>query len=534
MIKTFKDLPLLASVQTALETLGFQEPTEIQKKAIPLLLDCEKIDFHGQAQTGTGKTLAFGIPLLHRIDISRRVPQALIVAPTRELAVQIRESLFKIGCSMKISIEVLFGGVSIDDQIAALRRGVHIIVGTPGRLRDHLLRKTLLMDSVKTMILDEADIMLDMGFKEEIDELLKYVPHNREIWLFSATVKAGISDIMRTHMTKPVSIRVSQEEIVGQTTKQYFCLVPARARVYALKRIIESITDFYGFVFCQTKVLTAEVAEHLVKRGYPVGTLHGDMSQVQRNLIVKKFKNKEISLVVATDVAARGIDIPDLTHVINFSLPDDHESYIHRIGRTGRAGKDGTAITLISKGELSLLSVVQKKFSITLEPLNVPTRESIIEARLKEAEYYTARIISEPNKECDTRVLSLAQSLSEVNIRALAAALMQEKFLSHIEADEYQFTPSSKVVLPDQLQEVFINIGSDDGVNKNDVVEYFTTTGCVQQDQIHKVRVIKRRTFVLLPRECINSLKTAVHGKFLKGRRTYIALADQQPFETGS
>ncbi len=528
MIKTFKDLPLSTCVQTALETLGFQEPTEIQSKAIPLLLGCEKIDFHGQAQTGTGKTLAFGIPLLHRIDVSRKMPQALIVAPTRELAVQIRESLVKIASSMKVSIEVLFGGVSIEDQIAALKRGTHIVVGTPGRLRDHLLRKTLVMNSVKTMILDEADIMLDMGFKEEIDEILQYVPRNREIWLFSATVKAGISDIMRTHMTKPVSVRVSKEEIVGQTTKQYFCLVPARARIYVLKRIIESIPDFYGFVFCQTKILTAEVAEHLVKRGYSVGTLHGDMSQVQRNLIVKKFKNKEISLVVATDVAARGIDIPDLTHVINFSLPDDHESYIHRIGRTGRAGKEGTAITLISKSELSLLSVVQKKFSITLEPFNIPTRESIIEARLKEAECYTSHIISEPKKDFDARVLSLVQSFSQEQVKVLAASLVQEKFLGHIEADEYQFIPSSKVVLPDQLQEVFINIGSDDGVNKTDVVEYFIKTGCVQQDQIHKVRVIKRRTFIMVPRDCITSLKSAIHGKFLKGRRTYISLAPQQ------
>src|SRR5581483_3511960 len=207
---------------------------------------------------------------------------------------------------------------------------------TPGRLNDHLRRGTLVLKQIKTLILDEADIMLDMGFKDEVDEILTYAPADREIWLFSATIKDGITDLMQAHMVNPVSVRVSKKQVATASTKQYFCVVPSRLRLQAVCRFIESTTDFYGFIFCQTKMLTGEVAEQLIKRGYNVGALHGDMSQAQRNAVIKKFKHKEVTIVVATDVAARGIDVPNLTHVLNYSIPEDLESYVHRIGRTGR------------------------------------------------------------------------------------------------------------------------------------------------------------------------------------------------------
>ena len=525
---TFKDLNLSPQIQQALDLLGFTKPTEIQQKAIPLLLGYDKVDFHGQAQTGTGKTLAFGIPLLQRIDATKKIPQALIVAPTRELALQIKDSITQIAHYMNLKIECIYGGMAMEEQIRNLRRGAHIVVGTPGRLNDHLRRKTLSVAQIHTLVLDEADIMLDMGFKEEVDEILTYAPENREIWLFSATVKSGISDIMRTHMSKPMSVRVSPKQIGTSNTKQYFCIVPMRSRLQALSRFIESSSDFYGFIFCQTKILTSEVAELLIKRGYNVGALHGDMSQAQRNLVIKKFKNKELTILVATDVAARGIDVANLTHVINYSIPEDHESYIHRIGRTGRAGKEGIAITLINKVEMRILQHIQRKFNLIINPLDVPSSDIIIKARIVEASNYLGKLSIESEKKDNKDLKELVNKLSDEQLRIIVMSLMHDKFLGNIDAEEISYTPAHKIVMPDKLQEIFINVGSDDGVTKDDIVSYLTKTGCVSNDQIQKVRVIKRRTFVELPGECTSQLLDALRGKMLGGRRTRVSLITEE------
>lgn len=527
MIQLFKDLPLSHSIQVALESLGFTEPTEIQKKAIPLLIDCRKIDFHGQAQTGTGKTLAFGIPLLHRIDLKQPYPQTLIVAPTRELAVQIRDSLQKVASFVGATCEVLYGGVPMEEQVRALQRNPPIIVGTPGRLNDHLRRKTLSVAHIRTLVLDEADIMLDMGFREEIEEILQYTPKSREIWLFSATVKPGINELMQAYMVKPVSVCISRQQVAAENTKQYFCVVPSRARMQALKRFIESTPDFYGFIFCQTKIATSEVAELLVKQGYNVGALHGDMSQVQRNIVISKFKNKELSIVVATDVAARGIDVANLTHVINYSFPDDLESYIHRIGRTGRAGKEGIAITLVSKSELRHVYTLQKKFNITLTSLDVPTVETIIRMRLENASCYIQQTLSEGKKEHNVSLSSLVEQLSFEETRILVLELMQERFLKNIHVEDYYFVPSHRIVMPDKTHEIFINVGSDDGVTRDEIVAYLVRTGYVQREQIQKIRVIKRRTFIELPQQCTPQLIQALQGTILGGRKARITIVSE-------
>ncbi len=531
-MNTFKELNLAESLQQALDTLGFTTPTEIQQKAIPLLLAHKKVDFHGQAQTGTGKTLAFGIPLLHRIDPTKKVPQALIVAPTRELALQIKESINVLARSLDIRVEAIYGGVSMDDQTYALRRGCHVVVGTPGRLNDHLRRKTLSLATVQTLVLDEADIMLDMGFKEEVDEILRFVPKEREIWLFSATIKSGIADIMRTHMREPMSVRVSKKTVAVASTKQYFCVVPPRSRMHALIRFIESSPDFYGFIFCQTKILTSDVAEHLVKRGYNVGALHGDMSQAQRNLVIKKFKNQELTILVATDVAARGIDVPNLTHVVNYSIPEDHESYIHRIGRTGRAGKEGVAITLITKSDLRSVQYIERKFSVTIAPIDVPSRDVILKARLEEASRYLATIEVMP-KATEKEVSELISKFTPEQTRILLGRFIHEKYLSSLDLDDISFTASHKIVMPDALQEIFINVGTDDGVTRDDVVEYLTKTGCVSNEQIQKVRVIKRRTFVQLPGECAGPLVNALRNSYLGGRRARVSLITEEQQQGG-
>jgi ATP-dependent RNA helicase DeaD len=532
MTPTFKDFNLAPEIQQALDSLGFTEPTEIQQKTIPLLLASSPIDVHGQAQTGTGKTLAFGIPLLHRIDPSQKTTQALVVAPTRELAVQICDSIRPLAKSLGISIEAIYGGVSMEDQIRALKRGVQLVVGTPGRLNDHLRRRTLNIGTIKTLVLDEADIMLDMGFKEEVDEILGHAPAQREIWLFSATVKQGISTIMREHMREPVSIRVSRKNVGTAATKQYYCMVPMRQRLNALSRFIESAPDFYGFIFCQTKILTSEIAEQLLRRGYLVGALHGDMSQAQRNAVIKKFKQRELSIVVATDVAARGIDIASLTHVINYSLPEDLESYIHRIGRTGRAGKEGTAITFITKSDSKMISLLERKFSVAIEPIAVPSRDEIIKGRLQQATLYLQKVIDSTSADAiHPEITKLIGQYNDEQLRIIVARTLEEKFLSSILVEEeVPFTTTATTISrppsAEGMQELFINVGSDDDIQRSDIINFLTTVGGLAQDQIGKIRVIKRRTFVDVPTESISSLLETLQNKTLGNRRTRVSLAE--------
>ncbi len=531
MTPTFKDLPLAEPIQKILETLEFTTPTEIQRKAIPLLMEKKKQDFHGQAQTGTGKTLAFGIPLLHRIDPKKKHPQALIVAPTRELALQIRDSIKPFAKAMGLRMEAIYGGVSMDAQIQALRRGCHIVVGTPGRINDHLRRKNLKIEAAQTLILDEADIMLDMGFREDVEQIMSFAPKDREIWLFSATVKGGITALMKSHMKDTISVRVSKKQIAVSSTKQYFCIVPGRTRLRVLTRFIESAPEFYGFIFCQTKIMTGDIAEKLIRLGYNVGALHGDMSQAQRNMVIRRFKNKEISILCATDVAARGIDVANLTHVVNYSVPEDHESYIHRIGRTGRAGKDGIAITLISKSEMRLLGYIKKKFKVEIEQIEVPDRATIVKARLEQTSRYLAKISEhvapETMSDSDQQLETMVKELSPDEQRVVLVKVLHDKFLSSLGPDDLNFSPSSQM-MSDEFQEIFMNVGSDDGVTREDVKETLLKTGCIKPDQIHKIRVIKRRSFIQLPGDCTGPLIGALRGLQLGGRRVRVSVIDEE------
>lgn len=538
---TFKDFGLLPEIQKALDKLGFVSPTEIQAKAIPALLSREKVDLHGQAQTGTGKTLAFGIPLLHRIERSNKQTQALVIAPTRELALQICDSIRPLAEAAGISVDAIYGGASLEAQMRNLRRGVQIVVGTPGRLNDHLRRKTLNLKEVKTLVLDEADIMLDMGFKEEIDEILEFMPNDREIWLFSATVKSGISDIMSSHMKNPESVRVSKKSIATGTTRHYYCVVPMRSRLNALCRFIESAPHFYGFVFCQTKILTSEIAEQLLLRGYRVGALHGDMSQSQRNAVISRFKAKEVTILVATDVAARGIDIANLTHVINYSLSDDLESYVHRTGRTGRAGREGIAITFINKGELRDIQLMQRKFNLTVEPIDVPTRDTIIKARMQEVSEYLASIVERTPVD-EATLNDLVDKLSEEQRKNGLKQVVFDKFLKSIyEEEDFGGTPSLDQQQPQRsdrqsefpnARELFMPVGLDDGLNNESIMEFLVENGIKPAD-IHKLRVIKRRTFMFVSNDKVAELMQAINNKTLGGRKVRVSVAESNDTQRG-
>lgn len=510
-VNIFADIPLLPQIQKSLELLGFTKPTEIQAKVIPLLLNNTKNDIHAQAQTGTGKTLAFGIPLLHAIQPSIKAVQGLIVAPTRELVLQIYESLKEVSRDTGIIIEPIYGGMPINRQIANIRRGAHIIVGTPGRLNDHLRRKTLSLAQLKILVLDEADIMLDMGFKQEIDEILQYAPRQRQIWLFSATLGSGIEQLIKSHMKEVLSVKAVAKISASPQVKQYYCIMPMRERVEATARFIEAAPNFYGIIFCQTKSLTIEVMERLASKGFAVNCLQGDMKQTLRNQVIKGFKNKDFTILVATDVAARGIDISGLTHVINFSIPNDHETYVHRIGRTGRAGKEGITIMLIGPSELYRVKRIATATRSTIQEISVPTVATIISQKMSAISDFIEQSKQPVAKltPVHTALKELIASFTLEEIQNSFAVALEDKFFKDIMHEDLK--PVQAMVSAPIPQEICMELGRDMGFSEDEIRPYIYRTCKLSPQEVHKVRVINKKTFISIPenrlQECINAMR---------------------------
>ena len=381
-INPFAELGVDPLLVKAIDELGFAAPMPIQEKVIPHLLSKEG-DVVGLAQTGTGKTAAFGLPVLQRIDVSKRVPQSLVIAPTRELCLQIAGDLADFSKYIDgLKILPVYGGSSIDSQIKALRNGVQVIVATPGRLIDLIKRGEVKLDDVHTVILDEADEMLNMGFLDDIKEILSHVPNDRKMLMFSATMPKEIADISKQFMHDPVEFVVGNRNEGAKNVRHIYYMVKAHDKYLALKRVADNSPDIYGIVFCRTKKETQEIADKLIADGYNADCLHGDLSQAQRDLAMKKFRDHVTQLLVATDVAARGLDVDDLTHVINYGLPEDTAVYTHRSGRTGRANKTGVSVAIIHSRELKKLKEIEKKIGKTFEYKKVPTPEHIIEKQL--------------------------------------------------------------------------------------------------------------------------------------------------------
>ncbi len=366
----------------AVTELGFETPTPIQAKAIPILLDSER-DLVALAQTGTGKTAAFGLPALHKIDTKSKDTQVIILCPTRELAIQITRDLESYAkYSRDITIMAAYGGTSIQPQLAALRRGVHILVGTPGRTRDLLKRKKLRLDAIQTVILDEADEMLTMGFKEELDAILSETPEEKQTLLFSATISNEVSRIAKQYMNDAEEISVARVNAGASTVEHWYYYVMARDKYETLKRIADVNPDIYGIVFCRTRRETQDIAARLMSDGYNADVLNGDLSQAQRDEVMNRFRTKHIQILVATDVAARGLDVNELTHVINYNLPDDPEVYVHRSGRTGRAGNSGISIAIIHSREKRKMRDAERKAGIKFIRKSVPTGREICQIQL--------------------------------------------------------------------------------------------------------------------------------------------------------
>ncbi len=379
---TFKELGVSEPLLQAITDMGFSSPMPVQEKVIPHLLH-EESDVIALAQTGTGKTAAFGLPVLQRIDASDHTPQALIISPTRELCLQIAGDLADFSKYIDdVRIQPVYGGSSIESQIRSLRKGVQIIVATPGRLIDLINRGVARLDNVHTVILDEADEMLNMGFLDSINEILEHVPENRKMLLFSATMPQEIGRIAKKYMHDPVEYVVGTRNEGAANVRHIYYLVNARDKYLALKRVADDNPDIYAIVFCRTRRETQEVADQLIRDGYNADALHGDLSQQQRDIVMKKFHDRVITMLVATDVAARGIDVDDLTHVINFGLPEDVSVYTHRSGRTGRAGKTGVSVAIIHTREKGRLKEIERIIGKKFERKEVPTPTHIIEKQL--------------------------------------------------------------------------------------------------------------------------------------------------------
>ncbi len=381
-MSTFQELGLNDDLLQAITDLGFIKPSEVQEKAIPILLDSET-DLVALAQTGTGKTAAFGFPMLEKIDVNSRTTQGLILSPTRELCLQITNEMKQYGKYCKgLNVVAIYGGSSITDQAREVKRGAQIIVATPGRMKDMISRRMVDISKIQYSVLDEADEMLNMGFKEDITDILSHTPEDKNTWLFSATMPREVATIAKKFMSTPQEITVgNKNESTSNVSHEYY-LVNSRDRYQALKRLSDANPDIFSVVFCRTKRDTQKVAEQLIEDGYSAGALHGDLSQNQRDLVMKSFRNKQIQTLVATDVAARGIDVDDITHVINYQLPDEIETYTHRSGRTGRAGKTGVSMVIVSKSEVRKIKSIERIIKRQFEKKDIPDGMQICEVQL--------------------------------------------------------------------------------------------------------------------------------------------------------
>ncbi|GAB4134734.1 MAG: DEAD/DEAH box helicase [Bacteroidia bacterium] len=532
---TFSALGLKPELAKAVADLGFTQPTPIQQQAIPALLE-NPGDLIGLARTGTGKTAAFGLPLLHYINAEEKFPQALVLCPTRELCLQISEDLISFAANMRnVHILPVYGGASIGIQIKELKRGVQVIVGTPGRLIDLIERGALKLSEVRTVVLDEADEMLNMGFREDIDTILAETPDSKRTWLFSATMPDGVARIARNYMSSPITVSVQgTHDSDGEITHCY-SVVNSRDRYPALRRFIDAHPGLYGIIFCRTKAETQDVAGMLIRDGYSADALHGDLSQAQRDFVMKRFRSKVLQLLVATDVAARGIDVNDVTHVFHYQLPDEPESYTHRSGRTGRAGKDGVSILLIGPRDTGKLREMEKKTGKKLMYIPVPSGDDILKNQV--LAFANKIKSSESEINVDERYFSLffeaLEGISaEEALRRLTAIDLRKIIDASAGTDDLNFDPKKLKEPKERKTEegvrhtFFVGIGRMDRIEAGQLLRIFCEQLNVPGSKIGRIDLKHNFSFVqtinMNPAKVEDAFKRYTHN----GRQVRVNLAE--------
>ena len=493
-MSTFQNLGLTQDLLNAITDLGFETPSEVQEKTIPILLD-QETDIVSLAQTGTGKTAAFGFPMLQKINVDSRTTQGLILSPTRELCLQITNEIKLYGKYLNgLNVTAIYGGASISDQASKVKKGAQIIVATPGRMKDMISRNMVDISKIEYCVLDEADEMLNMGFYEDITEILSHTPKDKSTWLFSATMPKEVATIAKKFMHQPIEITVGTKNQGSDNVSHEYYLVNARDRYLALKRLADANPDIFSVVFCRTKRDTQKVAEQLIDDGYNAGALHGDLSQNQRDLVMKSFRNKQIQMLVATDVAARGIDVDDITHVINYQLPDEIETYTHRSGRTGRAGKTGVSMVIVSKSELRKIKSIERIIKKSFDAKPIPSGMEICEVQLMSLANKIHN--TEINHEIDKYLDSINKLFEDTNKDELIKKFFSVEFTRffnyyqkakdlNIEAQH----SSERDTSDEKSTRFFINVGKKDGYDWMSLKDFLREVLELGRDDVFKVDV---------------------------------------------
>jgi ATP-dependent RNA helicase DeaD len=552
----FSDLNLSDSVLRVLPELGFESPSPIQQKAIPILKE-KRQDFIGLAQTGTGKTAAFGLPLLDWVDPHLNKTQALILAPTRELGQQIGEQLKIFSKYIDgIQCQTVYGGASIVEQMRSIkRRTPQIIIATPGRLLDLIRRKAIDLSAINFVVLDEADEMLNMGFKDDLDDILSNTGDDKNTWLFSATMPKEIRSIVNSYMTNPVEIKVSTGNQTNENIEHQFAVVKSSDKFEGLKRVLDLEEQFRGVIFCRTKIKTQQLADDLKKAKYQAEALHGDMSQAQRDRVMKRFKDHTLQVLVATDVAARGIDVNDLTHVIHYALPDDAAYYTHRSGRTARAGKKGISLSLLTNRDMRKLEMIERSLKLKISKITIPSVDDILNIRLEKWAQNLAqtKVETKVNGQFLTKIQMMLGSLSfEELVEKLVAieinALNYGKKNKDLNEDRRASKRSSKDKGRDRGRRgedrknsrsekrsddrktkrdskknidgvrFFINVGKMDGVNKSDLSEFIAETAKIRKSDVGNIDLQKNCSFFEVDKRKSKAIADKFKGIYVDGR----------------
>ena len=517
----FEELNLSENVKKALKDIGYIEATEIQTKSIPYIL--EGRDLIGQSQTGTGKTASFGLPMIEKIDETSKKTQSIVLCPTRELAVQVTQELRKyLKYSANIKCMAIYGGESIERQILGLKKGVQIIVGTPGRVMDHMRRRTIKLNNVKMVVLDEADEMLNMGFEEDIETILKDIPENRQTLLFSATMNKRIMGITKKYLNNPKNIKIKSEELTVEKIKQEAIEVKAKMKDEATSRILEVIQPKKAIIFCNTKKKVDTLIEELKSKGFKAESLHGDIKQNQRDRIMKKLKSGEIKILVATDVAARGIDVKDLELVINYDIPQELEYYVHRIGRTGRNGTEGIAYTFYTGKEKMKLKEIEKYANTKIKEGKIPTLKEVEDVKNKKFIEQIENIIKNNQYIKNSIIEELLNK--NYNLEQVSNALLTIILSNNGNSNEKQ----NLNITPDENGNVrlFLNIGKKDKIMVKDIVGCFTSNTAISSKNIGKINILENFSFVDIPADFVDETMKKIKGKTIKNKKVNIEIAN--------